>query len=204
MSLRLFPDRETLICRGWVLKRMEGQLLVYPLYYKFSEGDIPENIRRCEEISRQCGAGCVFRIVEHTNYHLSSLLTDNGYGLEKCGVVGECDLTRNAGELCMEGKMQGELFLKSGNGGTEYVMAGETAIGIKRQGLLFLPDGNLPDTGLEDILRFSMTNGIVRILADIPGREELPEQYGRLGFRRAYLYRCYQKNQEEKSSGKEE
>ncbi len=204
MSLRLFPDRETLICRGWVLKRMEGQLLVYPLYYKFSEGDIPENIRRCEEISRQCGAGCVFRIVEHTNYHLSSLLTDNGYGLEKCGVVGECDLTRNAGELCMEGKMQGELFLKSGNGGTEYVMGGETAIGIKRQGLLFLPDGNLPDTGLEDILRFSMTNGIVRILADIPGREELPEQYGRLGFRRAYLYRCYQKNQEEKSSGKEE
>ena len=185
MSLRLFPDRETLICRGWVLKRMEGQLLVYPLYYKFSEGDIPENIRRCEEISRQCGAGCVFRIVEHTNYHLSSLLTDNGYGLEKCGVVGECDLTRNAGELCMEGKMQGELFLKSGNGGTEYVMGGETAIGIKRQGLLFLPDGNLPDTGLEDILRFSMTNGIVRILADIPGREELPEQYGRLGFRRA-------------------
>ncbi len=204
MSLRLFPDRETLICRGWVLKRMEGQLLVYPLYYKFSEGDIPENIRRCEEISRQCGAGCVFRIVEHTNYHLSSILTDNGYGLEKCGVVGECDLTRNAGELCMEGKMQGELFLKSGNGGTEYVMGGETAIGIKRQGLLFLPDGNLPDTGLEDILRFSMTNGIVRILADIPGREELPEQYGRLGFRRAYLYRCYQKNQEEKSSGKEE
>ena len=104
----------------------------------------------------------------------------------------------------MEGKMQGELFLKSGNGGTEYVMAGETAIGIKRQGLLFLPDGNLPDTGLEDILRFSMANGIVRILADIPGREGLPEQYGRLGFRRGYLYRCYQKNQEEKSSGKEE
>ena len=97
--ISLFPDRETLICRGWVLKRMEGQLLVYPLYYKFSDGDIPENIRRCEEISRQCGAGCVFRIVEHTNYHLSSILMDNGYGLEKCGVVGECDLTGDAGEL---------------------------------------------------------------------------------------------------------
>ena len=41
--------------------------------------------------------------------------------------------------------------------------------------------------------------GWVRILADIPGREGLPEQYGWLGFRRAYLYRCYQKNQEEKS-----
>ena len=191
--ISLFPDRETLICRGWVLKRMEGQLLVYPLYYKFSEGDIPENIRRCEEISRQCGAGCVFRIVEHTNYHLSSILTDNGYGLEKCGVVGECDLTRNAGEPCMEGKIQGELFLNNGNGGTEYVMAGESVVGIKRQGLLFLPDGNLSDTGLEDILRFAAANGIVKILADIPGKEELPKQYGRLGFRRAYLYRCYQR-----------
>ncbi len=57
--ISLFPDRETQVCRGWVLKRMEGQLLVYPLYYKFSEGDIPENVRRCEEISRQCGAVCV-------------------------------------------------------------------------------------------------------------------------------------------------
>lgn len=202
--ISLFPDRETSICRGWVLKRMEGQLLVYPLYYKFSEGDIPENIRRCEEISRQCGAGCVFRIVEHTNYHLSSILTDNGYGLEKCGVVGECSLTGDAGKLCMEGKMQGGLFLKNGNGGTEYVMAGETVIGIKRQGLLFLLDGNLSDTGLEDILRFAAANGIVKILADIPGEEELPDQYRRLGFCRAYLYRRYQKKQEEKSSGKEE
>ena len=83
-------------------------------------------------------------------------------------------------------------------------MAGEKAIGIKRQGLLFIPDGNLPDIGMEDILRFAATNGIVRILADIPGRGELPEQYGRLGFYRAYLYRCYQKKQEEKSSKEQE
>ncbi len=33
-----------------------------------------------------------------------------------------------------------------------------------------------------------------QIMTDIPGREELPEQYGRLGFCRAYIYRCYQKN----------
>lgn len=198
--ISLFPDRETQVCRGWVLKRMEGQLLVYPLYYKFSDGDIPENIRRCEEISRQCGAECVFRIVEHTNYHLSSILTDNGYGLEKCGVVGGWNLTTDTRELCMKEKMTEGLFLKNGNSGTGYVMAGESVIGIKRQGLLFLPDGNLPDTGLEDILRFSVKNGIVRILADIPGKEELPEQYRRLGFCRAYLYRCHQKIQEEKSS----
>lgn len=202
--ISLFPDRETLVCRGWVLKRMEGRIVVYPLYYKFSDGDIPENIRRCEEISRQCGAECVFRIVEHTNYYLSSILTDSGYGLGKCGVVGEWNLTANDGKLCVKGKMLDGLFLKNGNGGTEYVMAGEMVIGIKRQRLLFLSDGNLPDIGMEDILRFAAANGIVRILADIQGREGLPEQYGRLGFCRAYLYRCYQKNQEEKSSGKEE
>ncbi len=150
--ISLFPDRETLICRGWVLKRMEGQLLVYPLYYKFSEGDIPENIRRCEEISRQCGAGCVFRIVEHTNYHLSSILTDNGYGLEKCGVVDEWNLTGDAGKLCMEGREN----------------AGR-AVPEKRE-----------------------------------RRDGLPEQYGRRGFCRAYLYRRYQKNQEEKSFRKED
>ena len=98
----------------------------------------------------------------HTNYYLSSILTDSGYGLEKCGVVGEWNLTVDAGELCVKGKTS--------------------------------------DTGMEDILRFSMANGIVRILAYIPGREGLPEQYGRLGFCRAYLYRCYQKKQEEKSS----
>ena len=43
-----------------------------------------------------------------------------------------------------------------------------------------------------------------QIMADIPEREELPEQYGQLGFCRAYLYRCYQKKQEEKSSKKQE
>lgn len=191
--ISLFPDRETQVCRGWVLKRMEGRILVYPLYYKFSDGDIPENIRRCEEIGLQCGAGCVFRIVEHTNYHLSSILTDNGYGLEKCGVVGGWNLTGDTGELRMEGKMSEGLFLKNGNSGTGYVMAGESVIGIKRKGLLLLPDGNLSDTGLEDILRFSVENEIVRMLADIPGKEELPEQYGRPGFRRAYFYRCYQR-----------
>ena len=39
---------------------------------------------------------------------------------------------------------QGELFLKNGNGGTEYVMAGERVVGIKRQEFLFLSGGNLP------------------------------------------------------------
>ncbi len=194
--ISLFQDRETQICQGWILKKMGGCLLVYPLYYKYSQGNIPDNIRKCEEISRRSGLACVFRIVEHTNYHLSSILTDNGYVLKECGVVGEWNLTEDAGNLYALRKSQDSVFLKNGTGkeNAEYVMAdADTVIGIKRQELLFLPDGNLPCEGIENILRFSVDNGVTRILADIPGKEELPEQYGRAGFHRAYLYRCYQK-----------
>ena len=198
--ISLFQDRETLVCQGWILKKMGGCLLVYPLYYKYSQGNTPDNIRKCEEISRQSGLDCVFRIVEHTNYHLSSILTDNGYVLKECGVVGEWSHTENAENLYAPRKSQDSLFLKNGTGkeNAEYVMAdADTVIGIKQQELLFLPDGNLPCEGIENILRFSVDNGVTRILADIPGKEELPEQYGRAGFHRAYLYRCYQKEDTE-------
>ena len=174
--------------------------MVYPLYYKYSQGNIPDNIRKCEEISHRSGLDCVFRIVEHTNYHLSSILTDNGYVLKECGVVGEWNITEDAGNLRVGGRMQDSLFLKNGAEGenAEYVMTdSDTVIGIKRQELLFLPDGNFLGVGIEDILLFSVDNGVTRILADIPGKEELPEQYGRAGFHRAYLYRCYQKEDTE-------
>ncbi len=203
--ISLFQDRETLLCQGWILKKMGGSLLVYPLYYKYSQGNIPDNIRKCEEISHRSGLDCVFRIVEHTNYHLSSILTDNGYVLKECGVVGEWNIMEDAGNLYAPRKTQDSLFLRNGAEGenAEYVMAdADTVIGIKRQELLFLPDGNLPFVDIENILRFSVDNGVTRILADIPGKEELPEQYGRAGFHRAYLYRCYQK--EEKSSKEQE
>ena len=203
--ISLFQDRETQICQGWILKKMGGCLLVYPLYYKYSQGNIPDNIRKCEDISRRSGLDCVFRIVEHTNYHLSSILTENGYVLKKCGVVGEWNIMEDAGNLYAPRKAQDSLFLRNGAEGEneKYVMAdADTVIGIKQQELLFLPDGNLPDAGIEDILRFSVDNGVTRILADIPEKEELPEQYGRAGFHRAYLYRCYQK--EEKSSKEQE
>ena len=203
--ISLFQDRETQICQGWILKKMGGCLLVYPLYYKYSQGNIPDNIQKCEEISHRSGLDCVFRIVEHTNYHLSSILTENGYVLKKCGVVGEWNIMEDAGNLYAPRKTQDSLFLRNGAEGenAEYVMAdADTVIGIKRQELLFLPDGNLPDLGIEDILWFSVDNGVTRILADIPGKEELPEQYGWAGFYRAYLYRCYQK--EEKSSKEQE
>lgn len=200
--ISLFQERETQICRGWILKKMGGCLWVYPLYYKFSQGNIPDNIRKCEEISRRDRMGCVFRIVEHTNYHLSSILTDNGYGLKNCGVVGEWNMTEDTGNFCVGGNSR---YLKSAADGenAEYIMAGsDKVVGIKQQGLLLLPDGNLSYEGIEDILRFGAADGVTRILADIPGKEELPEQYGRAGFRRAYLYRCYQK--EEKSSQEQE
>ena len=167
--ISLFQDRETLVCQGWIMKKMGGCPLVYPLYYKYSQGNIPDNIRKCEEISRQSGLDCVFRIVEHTNYHLSSILTDNGYVLKECGVVGEWNLSEDTGNLYALKKPQGSLFLKDGTGGenAEYVMAdADTAIGIKRQELLFLPDGNLPDADIEDVLRFSVDNGVTRILAN--------------------------------------
>ncbi len=193
--ISLFPGVETLVCQGWILKKMEGQFLVYPLYYKFSEGNIPDNIQRCEEISRQSGKNCVFRIVEHTNYHLSSILTDTGYALWKCGVV--CELCLTGSESCLSGEKKSRLFLKkmADEETMEYVMSeADTVIGIKRQELLFLPDGNLPgNVDLGGILRFSMKNGITKVLADLPENEDLPEQYKRAGFNRAYLYRCYQK-----------
>ena len=198
--ISLFQDRETQICQGWILKKMGGHLCVYPLYYKYSQGNIPDNLRKCEEISHQSRLDCVFRIVEHTNYHLSSILTDNGYVLKECGVVGEWNLTEDTGNLYAPKKPLDSLLLKNGTEGenAEYVMAdADTVIGIKRQELLFLPDGNLPCEGIENILRFSVDNGVTRILADIPGKEELPEQYGRAGFHRAYLYRCYQKEETE-------
>ena len=203
--ISLFQDRETQICQGWILKKMGGHLCVYPLYYKYSQGNIPDNIQKCEEISRRSELDCVFRIVEHTNYHLSSILTDNGYVLKKCGVVGEWNIMKDAGNLYAPRKTQDSLFLRNRAEGekAEYVMAdADTVIGIKRQELLFLPDGNLPGVEIEDILRFSVDNGVTRILADIPGKEELPEQYGCAGFHRVYLYRCYQK--EEKSSKEQE
>ena len=203
--ISMFQDRETQLCQGWILKKMEDGLLVYPLYYKFSQGNIPDNIRKCEVISSQSRMGCVFRIVEHTNYHLSSILTDSGYGIKNCGVVGEWNLTENTGNLHIPRKPQDNLLLKRRANGEniEYIVTDKDAvIGIKHQELLFLTDGNLQCVDIEDILRFGVADGITRILADIQGKKELPEEYGRSGFHRAYLYRCYQK-EEKFSKGQE-
>ena len=91
-------------------------------------------------------------------------------------MVGELYLLEKGSCLCLyESEMQKcRLFLKQGKGTetVEYVMVEpDITIGIKRQNLLFLPDGNLPDgIDLEEVLQFGVENGITQILADIPGR----------------------------------
>ncbi len=131
--ISMFPEQETQICQGWILKKAGGNLCIYPLYYKFARDDTPEKIRRCEEIARQDGMGCVFRIVEHTNYYLSAVLEDCGYGVCRCGVVGIC----GAGDKRVE-----------------------------------------------------------QTVVDIPGVEDLPEEYRQAGFCRAYAYQVYQKTED--------
>lgn len=69
-----------------------------------------------------------------------------------------------------------------------------SVMGIKRQELLYLPKGRLPyGVGVDDILQFAYGNHISRILVNIPENEKLLSHYRESGFHKAYLYRCYQK-----------
>ena len=103
--ISLFSEWETEICQGWILKKMGRHLLVYPLYGNCSQMNNPDNIHKCEEISCQGSLNCMFRIVECTNYYLSSVLADNGYRVEKCCVVGELYLLEK-GSCLYESEMQ--------------------------------------------------------------------------------------------------
>ena len=196
--ISMFPEQETQFCQGWVLKRAEKYLWVYPLYYKFAKENIPEKIKKCEEMSRQIGIECVFRIVENTNYYLSALLTDKGYTLQRCGVVGELHLAK--GEDIGQVIQTERLSLKKEDERTmiEYLIAGtDNRIGVKKQELLFWAEGSLPDDlTLQEVLQFSSKNGVTQILADFPGRKKLPEGYERVGFYRVYHYCIYQKHED--------
>lgn len=100
--------------------------------------NILDNIQKCEEISCQGSLNCMFRIVEHTNYYLSSVLADNGYRVEKCCVVGDLYLMGTGSCLCESEMQKCRLFLKQGKGTetVEYVMAEpDITIGIKKQNL---------------------------------------------------------------------
>lgn len=195
--ISLFPDKETQVSHGWILKKMRRQFWIYPLYYNLSWGNIPDLIQNCEEISHQSGMDCMFRIVEHTNYYLSAILKDTGYAMRKCGVVGEMRLADFKTCLGEKKEPSNRLFLRkeASEETVEYVMADiDEMVGIKRQSLLFLPVETLSGSvTLRDVMQFSWANGITKILVDISEREDLPEQYKQVGFHRAYLYRCYQK-----------
>ncbi len=47
--------------------------------------------------------------------------------------------------------------------------------------------------GVDDIFQFAYGNHISRILVNIPENEKLLAHYRESGFHKAYLYRCYQK-----------
>ena len=50
--------------------------------------------------------------------------------------------------------------------------------------------------GVDDIFQFAYGNHISRILVNIPENEKLLAHYRESGFHKAYLYRCYQKEDE--------
>lgn len=67
-------------------------------------------------------------------------------------------------------------------------------IGIMRHELLYLPNGKLScEVEIDDIFEFAAGNQVSRILVNIPNNEKLLASYRKSGFHKAYLYRCYQK-----------
>lgn len=67
-------------------------------------------------------------------------------------------------------------------------------MGIKRSDLLFLFNGMpLCRPIISDILQFALQKGITKVLVNLPGQKHLPERYEQFGFRRAYAYHCYEK-----------
>lgn len=197
--ISLFSSLETEIYQGWVLKETSSHIVIYPLYGS-PNNDIVERIRGCEEISRQKSLSCEFRIVEHTNYHLASRLEDCGYKIQNCCIVAEHDMNESDfafnRNLCKEiVKPKVSLGRMAGMNTTENIVTNNgTTIGIKRQKLLYLPNGRLPcDVEIDDIFQFAVENQISKILVNISETEGLLAYYEKAGFHKAYYYRCYQK-----------
>lgn len=207
--ISLFPTLKTEVYQGWILKH-SYQTIVYPLYGSFDK-NIAERIQACEAISRQKSLNCRFRIVEHTNYYLAARLEDCGYKLHHSYIVGEWNGNRNAilpGQNLNRkaGTLKAVLRKEAGENITEKIVADNgSVVGIKRQELLYLPKGKLPyGVDIGDIFQYASDNHISRILVNIPENEELLAYYRKSGFHKAYLYRCYQKEHEEKSSKEQE
>ncbi len=204
--ISLFSQQETELYQGWILKKEEKYLCVYPLYSYYPDHNILQAIQRCEEIGQQNGLECLFRIAEYTNYHLASILLDQGYHIQKSCLVGEFQVEETKHHSYPLGKKEklsvtdvqetDALFFRQINQGmAERIIAQSgVEIGFRQQELLFLPDGRyLESKRLEQILCFSQGNGISRIVVNLPGQEDLPKDYEELGCHKAYRYRCYGK-----------
>lgn len=198
--ISLFPSLETEIYQGWVLKQTPHKTVIYPLYGDLlSKQDIVDCIKECEEISRQKSLNCEFRIVEHTNYYLASILEDNGYK-RHCHIVMERYVNeRAAAPNHNTGKEVPEIKIllnktEGANISERVVTNNGSMVGIRRNELLYLPDGKLCcDVEIDDIFEFAITNQISRILVNIPENKNILEHYRKSGFHKAYLYRCFQK-----------
>lgn len=90
--INLFSNTQTEVYDGWILKKFADRLLVLPLYNN-SPDCVEERIKACEEISRKKEAGCVFRVVENTNFYLNSRLESRHYTLQDSSIIGELRIT---------------------------------------------------------------------------------------------------------------
>lgn len=67
-------------------------------------------------------------------------------------------------------------------------------VGVKQGKLLFIAQGaGTSRLRAEDVLEFSLMNGVERVLVDVPETIFLGGNFGEYGFRKAYTYCCYRK-----------
>lgn len=205
--INLFSGYGTEIYQGWILKDILRRTVVWPLYGSLDQ-NISDRIQACEAIGRRRLQSCEFRIVENSNYYLASLLADNGYRPQCSYIVGEFAVAEGAlsceRRLCRK-KGGPEIFFEriAGKDKTEaLVTENGSVIGIRRQELLYLPDGKLPcDAAIEDVLLLAAGHQVSRILVNIPENETWRAYYREAGFHRAYLYRCYQREEGDEIDG---
>ncbi len=203
----LIARAETILYDGWVLKVIAEYMIVYPLYSKSSD-NMQERIQMCEQLGKENGATCIFRIPQYTNYFLKSRLLDNGYR----ATIGALNLK----DTCLD-MLNGEsdvskkvILEKNDYGVTDAVhipqklICGECIsisentnikqVGIKQGDHLLINNGlALKQSDLFSILQFAKGQAISRVLVCIPDHEDLPNIYEQLGFEKAYIYTCYHK-----------
>ncbi len=213
----LFPEQETAVCGGWILKTYAKQLWVHPLY-RILDGDIDERIRICEKIGSYRATKYVFRIAENTNYYLRSRLTEEyNYYFKGYATVGELNLTdkilakitKDKQKMCIpEIPVIQRKISDSGVGRIELAMSDEEivqgipdnkAVGRIWIDTLFLFDASLlSDSVLWNVLQFAVDNRIRKILINLAGCDSFPEMYGEYGFQKLYSCYCYEKQEENK------